>query len=113
MRIAKEFKLLDFLGPDEFIGFQAREQVAGQGQHENQWISPVGNCYITYVLQTKSTPYYASLVASLAVADTVNSYLGSNHVKLKWINDVYYGSNKIAGVLCNCENISDRKICES
>ena len=58
------------------LAFQADEQTAGRGQHSNKWASPeTGNCYVTFLLQCKTQPFYAPLVAALAVTDTLNLYL--------------------------------------
>ena len=54
----------------------------------------------------KNIPFNAPLVASLAVADTLNSYLNNSEqrVRIKWINDLHYMNKKVSGTLCQCEN---------
>ena len=62
---------------------------------------------MTYVLRMKNVPFYAPLVASLSIADTLNSYIGDEDekVRIKWINDVHYMNKKVSGTLCQCENL--------
>ena len=51
-------------------------------------------------------PLTAPQVAALSVAETCNDYLSDQpgKVGLKWINDVFYGDKKIAGMLCLSSN---------
>ena len=56
-------------------------------------------------------PLTAPQVAALSVAETCNSYLKDHDKKvgLKWINDVFYGDKKIAGMLCQSSVQGDEK----
>ena len=55
----------------------------------------------------KNVPFYAPLVASLSIAQTLNSYIidGDQKASIKWINDVHYMNKKVSGALCQCENL--------
>ena len=74
------------------LAFQADLQTAGRGQHTRNWSSPkADNCYITFLMQLKNQPFYAPLVAALAVTEALNSFLPAKEgFKIKWINDVHY-----------------------
>ena len=116
MRLADEFderqRFLKIISDNESeetkeaasaIAFVADEQTAGRGQRENTWKSPKSNnLYVTYLMRVKNMPLTAPQVAALSVAETCNSYLKNcdKKVGLKWINDVFYGDKKIAGMLC-------------
>ena len=60
---------------------------------------------MTFLLRTKTWPFYAPLVAALAVADTLDSYISQPQFKIKWINDVHHLNRKLSGTLCTCTNI--------
>ena len=80
----------------------AREQTAGRGRLDRDWVSPPGNLYASYLCPI--TPDMAlpslSLVVGLAVADTLDAVLaGAAPVTLKWPNDVLVAGRKVSGVL--------------
>ena len=81
----------------------AREQTAGRGRQARIWHSPAGNLYASVLLRLAASPSRAaelSLVAALAVADTVDSFLPDGaRAELKWPNDVLVQGAKIAGIL--------------
>ena len=68
---------------------------------------------MTFLLRTKTWPFYAPLVAALAVADTLDSYIKDvagneqQKFKIKWINDVHHLNRKLSGTLCTCTNIDE------
>ncbi len=79
----------------------AEYQSAGRGRRGKSWISPFGsNLYMSMYWrfeQGVAATMGLSLVVGLAIADTLNS-LGVQST-LKWPNDVYIESKKVAGVL--------------
>lgn len=83
-------------------GFQTR----GKGQRNNIWISdPFTNLIISVILMPEhllpEQQFYISKIVSLAVTDTLEAF--SDQFSIKWPNDIYHGSDKIAGILI--ENI--------
>lgn len=82
----------------------AQEQTEGRGRRGREWISPVGNLYVSFLLKpeiVQSRFPELAFVAAMAVRDTVVSVLdglGCN-VTLKWPNDVLVNEHKLAGVL--------------
>lgn len=48
--------------------FIADCQKSGKGQRDNEWSSPVGNCYVTYLLKLKpEQSFYMAQLATLSV----------------------------------------------
>jgi len=80
----------------------AGEQTAGRGRLGRGWISPPGNLYATLLI-TLPVPLavaaQASLVAALAMADTVRTLAPHAAVRLKWPNDVLIAGEKVSGIL--------------
>ena len=81
----------------------ARRQQAGRGRRGRVWVSEEGNLFCSIILRPDCPPAEAaqlSLVAALAVADTVQAMLGCGApVAVKWPNDVLAGGCKLAGIL--------------
>jgi BirA family biotin operon repressor/biotin-[acetyl-CoA-carboxylase] ligase len=81
----------------------ADEQTAGRGRLSHSWFSPPGNLYVSILLRTGQCAARAaelSLLAALAVADTVEALLPRQvRAMLKWPNDVLINGAKIAGIL--------------
>lgn len=79
-------------------GFQSK----GKGQRNNIWVSdPFMNLIISVILLPESIlaeqQFYISKIVSLAITDTLHSF--SDQISIKWPNDIYHGSDKIAGIL--------------
>ncbi len=77
------------------------QQKSGRGRHGRQWLSPLGGLYFSVLLK----PDWASkdiskltLMAAVAVCQAVEEVTGL-HVWIKWPNDIFVGSEKIAGIL--------------
>ena len=88
-------------GEAEGLVIHALSQTAGRGRHGRTWQSPEGNLYCSVLLRPANTQNFGqySFVASLALADTVKSFLPDAVVTLKWPNDVLVGGKKISGIL--------------
>lgn len=86
--------------------FTADYQTAGRGRLDHKWLSERGeNLMMSAVLDVGSLDIAHAatlpLAVGLAAVKTVSSFLGRDaDVKLKWPNDVYVSSLKIAGILC-------------
>lgn len=87
------------------IWLRAETQTAGVGRSGRSWYSPKGNLYATFLTPFAGEMQDAALmsfVACLAVAETLDGYIGSggaNRVTLKWPNDALLDGKKVAGVL--------------
>lgn len=102
-----EIKRLCHQGAVEGTLVVAKTQTAGRGRLGRRWISPPGNLYFSILLKPKvllEILSQLSLVAGLALAQTIHSYTKENKEKkgkvtLKWPNDVLLNRQKIAGIL--------------
>jgi BirA family transcriptional regulator, biotin operon repressor / biotin---[acetyl-CoA-carboxylase] ligase len=81
-----------------------QQQTAGRGQHGRTWFSPAGVLTASFVLDHFyfSQLSAISLVAGLAVINAVEALMPTlrDHLRLKWMNDVYAQDRKLAGILC-------------
>ena len=83
--------------PPEYIytGFQT----AGRGQTGNSWESePNQNLLCSILLPPANEPFYLNVVVSVATHLLVKRSL-SEAVSIKWPNDIYWGDQKLAGIL--------------
>ena len=81
----------------------AGEQIAGRGRQGRDWVSTPGNLYASLLQPVPDVPLdrlaSLSLVAGLALADSVVAAGISAPVQLKWPNDVLVAGRKTAGIL--------------
>lgn len=87
--------------------FVAAEQTAGRGRLDHKWHSRVGENLLMSVVfdATDISPAEVAtfpLVVGLATVKAVDSLSQQNlsTCRLKWPNDVYIGSRKLCGILC-------------
>ncbi len=81
----------------------ALDQTNGRGQHANEWLTEKGeNVTLSILLKPKnllaSEAFRLSKCIALAVQSTV-SHFANNPTRIKWPNDIYIDSQKIAGIL--------------
>lgn len=84
--------------------FITDDQTKGKGQRGNSWeAAPGQNLTFSVVLKPSflkaDKQFYLNIVASLAVNDTIESFMPNAEVLVKWPNDVYLNSKKVAGIL--------------
>lgn len=88
----------------------AARQTAGRGRRGNSWISAPGNLYAS-LLVTDAAPAAhlpeLCFVVALAVRDAVCEAAPplSEHLKLKWPNDLLLDGAKLAGILIEAESV--------
>ncbi len=80
----------------------AGNQTAGRGQRNNTWHSdPLMNLTMSVILRPgfirPEQQFYISKIISLAVSSSLLQF--SDDFSIKWPNDIYCGSDKIAGIL--------------
>jgi BirA family transcriptional regulator, biotin operon repressor / biotin---[acetyl-CoA-carboxylase] ligase len=89
----------------------AEQQTRGRGRLGRSWISPPGiNLYLSIVLRPTLAPGHTpqiTLMAGVALADTVASFL-SSPAAIKWPNDILVSGKKVAGILTEASSISER-----
>ena len=85
------------------VWIAAGEQTAGRGRQGRDWVSTPGNLYASLLLPVPGVPLdrlsSLSLVAGLALADSVAAAGISAPVQIKWPNDVLVAGRKTAGIL--------------
>ena len=91
--------------PLEYTLLWVDEQTAGQGRGDNKWLSKSNeNLTFSFVIypdrQLEKQPFLLSTCIALALCDTIEPYV---EAQIKWPNDIYCNSSKLAGVLI--ENI--------
>ncbi len=84
-------------------------QTAGRGRAGNRWWSNAGVLTVTFVLPIEEhlAPHQLPLVAGLAVRAAAAELCGTQHVLLKWPNDILHEGRKLAGLLCERLNKVD------
>lgn len=85
-------------GTTVYTGFQT----AGRGQRGNSWESEKGeNLTFSTVLFPKNIKpedqFLISQITSLAIRDVLSEY--TDHITIKWPNDIYWKDKKITGML--------------
>ena len=79
----------------------AGRQTAGRGRRGRVWFSPEGvNIYATLVVKTPGKPFLAGAVVGLAGLRLARELAPDAASFLKWPNDIYLGTRKLAGILC-------------
>lgn len=91
------------------------KQTAGRGQRGNRWeASPGENLTLSVIWQptflAPTDQFQLSQAVALGVLDWAKGLLGPDGgLRLKWPNDIYYGSQKLGGILIE-NTISGAKI---
>ena len=89
----------------------AETQTRGRGRLGRRWVSPAFlNLYFSVILRPHFAPVQApqiTLMAAVALADTVTSFLGGPPA-IKWPNDILVGGKKLAGILTESSCSSGR-----
>lgn len=102
--------------PCEIVVVTANEQTAGRGQRGNVWASDAKmNLLATIMVRPQglkvASQFALSQLAALAVRAAM-SYYGIE-VELKWPNDIYVGTRKLAGILVEvdcCSAVVDQAV---
>jgi BirA family biotin operon repressor/biotin-[acetyl-CoA-carboxylase] ligase len=90
----------------------ARVQTAGRGRRGRAWASLDGNLLATCLFTTTRPPAEIALLgfaAGVAIAETIETILGSGRVALKWPNDVLVDGAKICGILIDSGRFSQER----
>ncbi len=90
-------------GEAEGLGIQALQQTKGRGRHGNNWVSPMGNMYLSVLLRPSCKADKAgqmAFVVALALSDAIGEIIEEGHTKtLKWPNDILIDGKKVSGIL--------------
>ena len=100
-----EIELNKYLSKNELKEFQpvaifSRKQANGVGQNGRKWISPQGGIWLSAAYPIFSKDFYTNIFpVSIAFFLCEMFYKKSIEVKIKWPNDIFYGSKKLLGFL--------------
>ena len=89
----------------------AFSQTAGRGRRGRQWFSPADtNIYATMCIKRVDAAYLCGSIIALAGLETLRYFYPEGDFYIKWPNDIYCGTAKIAGMLCDGCGVRDGKI---
>lgn len=82
----------------------AAHQTAGRGMDKNRWESEAGkNLLFSIALNVNyleaSNQFMISQAVSVAIVETLSQFIDNQQLYIKWPNDIYFGDNKLAGML--------------
>ena len=93
--------------------FLSEEQTAGRGRRGRSFFSERGaGIYISFLLYPKVGAEDAVKLTARAVVKLARAIRAVCHVspRIKWVNDLYAGNKKLAGILCEGEATKEGKI---
>ncbi len=97
-----DMKLKAAAGAEEICVLIAEKQTAGKGSKGRSFFSPGGTgCYMSLLLRPELKPEECTLltsIAAVATAEAIEKVEGKT-ADIKWVNDIYMGGKKIAGIL--------------
>ncbi len=82
--------------------YVARRQTAGRGRLGRSFISPEGGLYMSFLFcgeRRAEDALKMTVYAAVCVARAIEALTGLD-VKIKWVNDLFLGEKKLAGILC-------------
>ncbi len=89
-------------GAPEGLWLRADRQSGGRGRLGRDWQSPRGNLYASTLVRLRSgdpPAHSLSLVAAIALYESVRHHAPRAALVIKWPNDVLLDGNKLAGIL--------------
>ena len=102
---AKEFAKSRDAGEKSPVLFVASSQTGGRGRMGRRFVSSGGGIYMSLLTYPDSCGYdttRATAEAAVAIACAIES-LCEAKPQIKWVNDIYLGDKKLAGILCEGE----------
>lgn len=89
-------------GAPEVSVLIAEKQTKGKGSKGRSFFSPDSTgCYMSFLLRPKLRPEECTLlttIAAVAAAEAIEKITGKS-ADIKWVNDIYIGGKKAAGIL--------------
>jgi len=96
---------------DNNICMIADEQTTGIGRRGNQWISPKGNIYLSFLfnynLSIKDHFLFTAVTAN-SICKFLNYYVNES-INIKWPNDINIYESKIAGIMTEIIEQNNKK----
>jgi BirA family biotin operon repressor/biotin-[acetyl-CoA-carboxylase] ligase len=100
---ASEAKRLALSGADEGTLVWVKEQTAGRGRFDHQWLSEPGNLHCAIVLRLDEPMAVAVQVNYVAAVSLATAIAGlvtpMTELRYRWPNDVLLNNLKVAGIL--------------
>ena len=87
--------------PDEGILIVAERQSAGRGRLGRSFLSDGRGLYLSYLFKPELPPekiVRITTYSAVAMARAIDS-LADTSTRIKWVNDLYLGGKKLAGIL--------------
>jgi len=78
----------------------AETQTKGRGRKGNEWMSPKGGLWFSFVMNHVSLQKSFTLYVGYCVVKALNE-IYEVCFKLKWPNDVYFEEKKVCGLICS------------
>ncbi|WP_073998653.1 biotin--[acetyl-CoA-carboxylase] ligase [Anaerococcus urinomassiliensis] len=85
----------------------ADEQVRGKGQKDRAFVSPKGGLYISLNISVPDSDLILVTSQTGVLLAKALKKMSNKDIKIKWLNDLYIGNKKLAGILC--ESAVDHK----
>ncbi|MBA2117699.1 biotin--[acetyl-CoA-carboxylase] ligase [Bremerella alba] len=95
----------------------ARRQTQGRGRGSRSWFAGDGALTFTAMLGQDDTPVVpsnwprCSLIAGVAMCQTLEALTESDGFQLKWPNDVYLSGRKVCGILVEKRDAAEPVLC--
>ncbi|WP_165698801.1 biotin--[acetyl-CoA-carboxylase] ligase [Bremerella volcania] len=95
----------------------ARRQTKGRGRGSRSWFAGDGALTFTAMLGTQDTPIEpcnwprCSLIAGVAMCQTLETLSQSEAFQLKWPNDVFLAGRKVCGILVEKRDAAEPVLC--
>lgn len=93
----------------------ANYQTLGRGRYQRKWMAPRGECLLFSLLikdENLSKHFDSlSLMSAYYLSKVIQKYVPKGDVKIKWPNDIYLNSKKIAGILLEGKSSNQKLDC--
>ena len=92
---------------DKNICLIADEQTEGIGRRGNEWVSPKGNIYLSFLFKYNLSiehHFLFTAVAANSIILCLNNYINEN-IYIKWPNDIIINGGKIASLRNSIEEL--------
>jgi biotin-[acetyl-CoA-carboxylase] ligase BirA-like protein len=93
----------------------ANYQTLGRGRYQRKWMAPRGECLL-FSLLMKQEQFLnkfdsLSLMSAFYLSKVIKKYVPNGEVTIKWPNDIYLNSKKIAGILLEGKSSNGKLDC--
>ena len=95
---------------ENFTAVRTQKQTGGRGRYTRTWYSTSDDLVFSFIYYPaiKTDVQILTLYAGLAVYNALDLLTQTEHLIIKWPNDIYLGGKKICGILCELVHINNR-----